>query len=153
MTPEFGKKIEHFQNINASNVTNIVNTLLGLGVGLIAYAVNIVVNAKAPLAGDAKCWMIASCVFLSLEATVAITIMFTRLEDYRNTIKVTAMADAFPNDCPEDERLKRIDPLEKRLNRLNLTTNVLLYVLPALFIVGSACLTISIFITNASKLR
>ena len=58
--PELDKKIEHFQNINAGIVSTIVTTLLTLSVGLIAYGVNIVVNATKPLDCAPKWWMIAS---------------------------------------------------------------------------------------------
>jgi hypothetical protein len=85
--PELDKKIEHFKNINSGIVSTIVTTLLTLSVGLIAYAVNVVVNATKPLASAPKWCMIASLVLLLVSALVASAIMFIRMEDYRRTIE------------------------------------------------------------------
>jgi hypothetical protein len=151
--PELDKKIEHFQNINAGIVSTIVTTLLTLSVGLIAYAVNIVVNATGPLACVPKWWMIASLALLLGSALIAIAIMFIRLEDYRRTIQGTALAKQFQRQAiSEDEATTSMKNLKEQGDQLNRATNILLYVLAALFLVGCGCLAVSVFITNGSKL-
>ena len=42
--------------------------------------------------------------------------------------------------------------LKKQGDRLNRSTNILLYVLATLFLTGCGCLAVSVLITNGSKL-
>jgi uncharacterized membrane protein YdbT with pleckstrin-like domain len=149
---DYNGLIKHFQAINAANVTNTVNVLLTLSVGVIAFAVNILVNSKGPVNAYAGDWLIASFVSLFLDAFIGITILFTRLEDYRRTIQSAVISRDNPGLVNDEKLIKTARTLKKTANLLNRATNILLYVQPALFLVGFMCLAISVFITNGGKL-
>jgi hypothetical protein len=150
--PDREQQIKHFQNINAGNVTNMVNILLTLSVGVVAFAVNILVNSKGHLDCSASVWMIVSFVFLFADALVGITILFTRLEDYRRTIDAAKMMRDHPEPVTDERLIKKAIALKKTADRLNRATNILIYVQPALFLVGFGCLAVSVFITHGAKL-
>jgi hypothetical protein len=78
--------IRHFQGINSAIVTNTVNMLLTLSVALVAFGVNIIINAKNPLNTAARNWLVAGVILLFLSTLAAILIQYTRIEDYRRTI-------------------------------------------------------------------
>jgi hypothetical protein len=138
--------------MNAANVTNMVNILLTLSVGVTAFAVNILVNAKDHLSAGASAWLIASFVFLFLDALVGVAILFTRMENTRCTIRGAALMRDHPGFLTDEAIIKTVMTLKTREGRLNLATNRLLYVQPALFFTGFICLAISVFITHGSKL-
>jgi hypothetical protein len=125
--PDFEGLIKHFQNINAANVTNMVNILLGLTVGVTAFAVNILVNSRAPLSAGAKGWMISSFVLLFGAAGVGIAILFTRLEDYRRTIDGTKLMRDNPGVVTDEALIERAVKLKRTADRLNRATNKLIY--------------------------
>lgn len=151
-TPDYEAQIKHFQAINAANVTNIVNVLLTLSVGVIAFAVNILVNSKEPLDRRAGIWMISSFVFLFIAAFVGIAILFTRLEDYGRTIRGIVMMRDHRGPVIDEELAEQAIELNKAADRLNLATRILIYVQPAMFLAGFICLAVSVFITHGAKL-
>src|SRR5580692_6474744 len=147
------QQIRHFQSINASNVTNMVNMLLTLSVGAIAFAVNILVTSTKPLERGAGIWMISSFVILFIAAFVGIAILFTRMEDYRRTIDGAKMMRDHPGLVTDETVIKTARVLKKTADRLNKATNILIYLQPGLFIIGFVCLAVSVFITHGAKLR
>jgi hypothetical protein len=151
--PDYEQQIRHFQGINASNVTNMVNVFLTLAVGVIAFAVNILVTAKDPLQYWAGIWMVSSFVVLFVDTFVGITILFTRMEDYRRTIVGVGMMRDHTGLVTDPALIKKAVTLKKHANRLNKATNILLYVQPVLFIIGFVCLAVSVFLTHGAKLR
>jgi hypothetical protein len=147
----FDQLVRHFQGINAANLTNIINTILALSVAVTAFGVNMLINAQKPLNRLPSCWFIASLFFLFLADIVGISILFTRLEDYRRTIMGAALQRDNP---PETEELKRkVIKLVTQANRLNKATNILAYAQPGLFIAGFLCLGISVLFTHGAKLN
>jgi hypothetical protein len=147
------QRLRHFQSINASNVTNTVNVLLTLTVGVAAFAVNILINAKGPLGLNAAMWLISSFVLLFGAALTGVTILFTRIEDYRRTIQAVVMARDNPGVVADQRLQQQADSIKKSADQLNRATNVLVYVQPSLFILGFVSLTISVLITNGAKLK
>jgi hypothetical protein len=151
--PDHEQQIRHFQAINAANVTNMVNILLTLSVGVIAFAVNILIASTQPLERAAGVWMISSFVILFMAAFVGIAILFTRMEDYRRTINGAKMMRDHPRLVTDPAVIKTARGIRKTAERLNRATNILIYVQPGLFIVGFICLAVSVFITHGAKLR
>lgn len=147
------QQIRHFQGINAANVTNMVNILLALSVGVIAFAVNILVTSTQPLERWAGIWMIASFVILFLAAFAGIAILFTRMEDYRRTIDGAKMMRDHPGLVTDEAVIQTVRVLKKTANRLNRAANILIYVQPGLFIIGFVCLAVSVFLTHGAKLK
>jgi hypothetical protein len=150
--PDHEQHIRHFQAINAANVTNMVNILLTLSVGVIAFAVNILVASSQPLEHAAGIWMIFSFLMLFMAAFVGIAILFTRLEDFRRTIDGAKMMRDHQGLVTDRATIKRATLLKKSADRLNRATNILIYVQPGLFI-GFSCLAVSVLITHGAKLR
>ena len=83
---DYDQLVRHFQNINASNITNTLNFILTLAVGVLAFAVNLLVSAKDPLGAAAARWLIAGGSLLFASVICGIVAMFNRIEDYRCTI-------------------------------------------------------------------
>jgi len=149
---DYAQLVRHFQSINASNVTNTVNMLLTLTVGVAAFAVNVLINAKGPLGPLATVCLISSFLLLFGAALAGIATLFTRIEDYRRTIKGVVMMKDYPGEVTEQIAHQAIS-LKAGADRLNRATNILLYVQPSLFILGFVSLTISVFVTNGAKLK
>jgi hypothetical protein len=119
-----------------------VNILLGLSVGVTAFAVNILVTSKAldPLASK---WLIASLFGLFGATLSGIAILFTRLENYRRTIRGATMMRNNPGVVTDETVIKEARDLKKTADRLNRATNILMYVQPALFLLGFIFLSVS----------
>jgi hypothetical protein len=140
--------LTRFQNINVQHVTNTINILLTLTVGLTAFAVNILVTSQAPIERCAKIWLALCLVFLFLAAFTGIALMFTRLEDFRRSARAAKILLDEPDFPVSEARSLRIGA-----DRINQATQILIYVQPSLFLLGFVCLTVSVFITHGSKLR
>lgn len=70
----------HYQGINASLITNTVNLLLTLTVGVAAFAVNILITSKGPLGKPAAGWlMTAFGLLLAARESRTIGVPFKRL--------------------------------------------------------------------------
>lgn len=149
---DYAQLLRHFQSINAYNVTNTVNMLLTLTVGVAAFAVGILINAKGSLGTCAATCLIWGFVFLFGAALTGIAALFTRIEDYRRTIQGVVMIRDYPGEASEQVTRQAIS-LKRTADRLNRVTNILLYIQPSLFILGFISLTISVLITNGAKLR
>ena len=149
--PDLEAQMRHFQSINAANVTNMVNVLLGLSVAVTAFAVNVLSTAQV-LDHLARYWLVASLILLFTATFVGIIILFTRLEDYRRTIEGTSMMQKYPGVVTDELLIKKAIALKKTADRLNRWTNVLIYLQPALFMTGFVCLAVSVFITDGNKL-
>ena len=119
---------------------------------VIAFAVNILVNSREPLSAGAKSWMISSFVLLFGAAGVGIGILFTRLEDYRQTINATKLMRDNPGVVTDEALIERAVKLRRTADRLNRATNWLIYIQPALFISGFICLAVSVFTMHGKKL-
>jgi hypothetical protein len=144
-------QIRHFQSINAGNVTNIVNILLTLSVGVTAFGVNILVNTTKPLDHVASIWLIASFVMLFGATLSGIIVLFTRLEDYRATIDGARMMRDNPGAVTDPKLIEKALRVKGRGDRLNRWTNLLLYVFPVFFSTGFFCLCIAVFAIHGSK--
>jgi hypothetical protein len=149
---DYAQLLRHFQSLNASNVTNTVNMLLTLTVGVAAFGVNILINAKGPLGNGAVACLISSFVLLFGAALTGIAVLFTRIEDYRRTIQGVVMGMDNPGEVTE-QLVRQATSLKRTADRLNKATNILLYVQPSLFILGFLSLAISVIITNGAKLN
>ena len=149
---DYAQLLRHYQSINASNVTNTVNVLLTLTVGVAAFAVNILINAKGPLGSSATTCLISSLALLFCAALTGIATLFTRIEDYRRTIQGVVMMRDNPGEVA-GQLARQAVALRRTADRLNRATNMLLYVQPSLFIMGFINLTISVLVTNGAKLK
>jgi len=130
----------------------MVNILLTLTVGVIAFAVNILISSKDPFTPAAREWMISSFVVLFLAAITGLVILFTRLEDYRRTIQAARLMQHHPEEVTNQEVLLQASRIKRIADCLNRTTNILLYVQPTLFLTGFGCMTVSVFIVHGHKL-
>ena len=134
------------------NVTNTVNMFLTLTVGVAAFAVNILINARGPLGTCSAAYLISGFVLLIGAAMTGIAALFTRIEDYRATIEGVVMMQNNPGEVTE-QAVRQAISLKQKADRLNKATNILLYVQPSLFILGFISLTISVLITHGPKLK
>ena len=128
-------RLRHFQSINASNVTNTLNMLLTLTVGVAAFAVNILISAKGPLGTSAATCLISS--FVSL--------IWCSANRDSNAVYAHRRLSKDNSSCGDGEgkpwRDNRVSRTasglpKKTADRLNKATNILLYVQPSLFILG-----------------
>jgi hypothetical protein len=140
-TVDHQQQIRHFQSINSANVTNTVNILLTLSVGLTAFGVNIIVNAKTPLESGARNWLVIGLLFLFSATLTAIAILYTRIEDYRRTIVGAKLMRDNPGLVTDRGVIDRVVKVKRGADRLNRATNVLLYILPACFLIGFLCMS------------
>lgn len=118
-------QIRHFQSINAANVTNMVNVFLTLAVGVIAFAVNMMVGTTKPLGWLAGHFIAAAFSILFLDTFVGIAILFTRMEDYRRTILGAVLIRDYPGLVTDEKLIKKAIGIKKGSNFLNKATNIL----------------------------
>jgi hypothetical protein len=146
------QRLRHFQTINSSNVTNTINIVLTLAVGVSAFAVNILVSARGPLGTGAAVWLITSLGLLFASILTGIVAMLNRIEDFRLTIESIVLVRDNPPFVTDPKMIEVAKNLKKNADRVNATTRVLLKLQPILFGLGFIAVAISVILTNGNKL-
>lgn len=152
-TKDYPQLLRHFQSINASNVTNAANIILTLTVGVTAFAVNILVTARGPLGACAAGCLIASFALLFGAALTGVLALFSRIEDYRITIRAIVLERDNPGEITDQQLLLQASAIKRKADRINKATNILIYIQPSLFLLGFICLAISVLITHRANLK
>ena len=140
--------LTRYQKISIQHVTNTANILLTITIGVIAFAVNVLVNSQTRMAGMARVLFEASLVLLFFSSFAGIALMFVRLEYFRRLATGARIA----RDLPAGVTQEAARSLKTTANALNTATQILIYAQPLLFIVGFLSLALSVYIVNRFKL-